>query len=696
MSLPPDASAPTNRLAAETSPYLQQHARNPVDWFPWGPEALAKARELDRPIFLSIGYSACHWCHVMERESFEDEATAAVLNANFVNIKVDREERPDLDQIYMSAVQMMTGGGGWPMSVWLTPDLEPFYGGTYFPPAPRYNMPAFRDVCTALADAWRSRRAEIVERSGFLAEKVREAGGVERSDGALSVDLIVNGANVVSQLFDRVHGGLGRAPKFPHSVEFRLLLRAGARAGIADWRDVVLFSLEKMIRGGIYDQLGGGFHRYSTDAKWLVPHFEKMLYDNALVGLACLEAFQVSRRPIFRDAAAGTLDYILREMTSPEGPFYSAQDADSEGEEGKFFVWTPAELESALGPERARIFGKAYDVTPRGNWEGRSILNLPRPLAEVAGELAISLEELSATLAACRAELLAVRSKRIAPMTDEKILVAWNGMAIEALAVGTQVLGDPRYAVAAARAADYLLANLRTPQGRLLRTARGGRAKLDAYLEDYAYLANGLVSLYEADFNPRWLVEAEALADVMLARFWDPAEGGFFFTADDHEALIARNKDPQDGAIPSGNAMAATALVRLALFTGRSDLSEKAEQTFRLFRGLMADAPHAAAQLLIALSMHLGPTDEVAIVAEVNSAAGAETLRILHDRYRPDKIVALAGPRDVAEAGKRIPLLAGKTAGSEGARVYLCRNFACAAPLDGSEAFRQTWHDEAN
>ncbi|MGL4465253.1 MAG: thioredoxin domain-containing protein, partial [Planctomycetia bacterium] len=538
----------TNRLVDETSPYLLQHAYNPVDWHPWGPEALELARTEDKPIFLSIGYSACHWCHVMERESFENQAIADLMNQHFVNIKVDREERPDLDQIYMNAVVSMTGQGGWPMSVWLTPDLKPFFGGTYFPPTPMYNRPSFPQLILGVADAWRNRRGEIEETTARLVERLHEMARVENTGAAVDENALAKAAVQLERLFDRRFGGIGRAPKFPHSVEFRVMLRAAAKLKNIDYRDLVVHSLDCMIRGGIYDQLGGGFHRYSTDGQWLAPHFEKMLYDNSLVTLACLEGFQASGDPTLRRAAVETLDYVRREMTAPDGSFYSTQDADSEGEEGKFFVWSRAEvlriLEPALGAEDAKRFCYAYDVTDEGNWEHKTILRLPKKIEAAASMTGASVQALEAALARGRKLLFAEREKRVKPGRDEKIVTAWNGMMIDAMAVGAQVLNEPTYAVAAARAADAVLAVLRTPDGRLLRTAKDGRAHLNAYLEDYAFLANGLVSLYEASGDPRWIAEAEALTATMVAEFWDDADGGFFFTGKSHESLLVRGKDP--------------------------------------------------------------------------------------------------------------------------------------------------------
>lgn len=675
----------TNRLARETSPYLLQHAHNPVDWYPWGPEALAEAKRRDQPIFLSIGYSACHWCHVMEHESFEDPNTAKLMNDSFVNVKVDREERPDLDQIYMMAVQIMTQHGGWPMSVWLTPDLKPFYGGTYFPPVRRYNMPAFREVLLAIADAWNNRREQLTQSSEEILNHLRRMTSVSRVEGALEPAILEQAANELARMVDRTWGGIGHAPKFPHSVELRLLLRAGKRFQREELIELAALSLEKMIRGGIYDQLGGGFHRYSTDERWLVPHFEKMLYDNALIPMACLEAWQATGRSLFRDATLDTLDYVLREMTSSEGGFFSTQDADSEGEEGKFFVWSRAEVERILGPEDAKTFGYVYDVTDAGNWEGKNILNLPKPMEQAAKVLAMDFEELTQRMSECRRKLLAARSRRVAPGRDEKVLTAWNGMMIDTMATASMVLGEDRYRQAAIRAADFVLDKMRTANGLLLRTCKDGRATLNAYLEDYAFLANGLVSLYEATFDLRWLREATGLVETMRDQFWDAKEGGFFFTGVDHEALISRGKDPQDGATPSGNSIAVVALVRLARLTRRPEFLELAETTMALFRSIMTRSAVASAQMLLGLGTHLGPSYEFVLVGDPDSSEMSRVRRALHGRFFPDKVMAGSrGNGDGAEA--LVPLLEHKMSVEGRPTLYICRDYACQSPLVGWEA----------
>jgi uncharacterized protein YyaL (SSP411 family) len=681
----------TNHLIAETSPYLKQHAHNPVDWHPWGPEALEKARRVDRPIFLSIGYSACHWCHVMEHESFEDEAVAKILNEHFVSIKIDREERPDLDQIYMTAVQLMTGQGGWPMSIFLTPDLKPFYGGTYFPPEDRYGRPGLKSLLLALVDAWQNRREEINRIAGQRTEQLQAFAKLEADLGDLNEGLIRNAVGRLGQSFDSDQGGFGDAPKFPHPMDLRLLLRAWKRFGNDDALNMVRFTLDHMARGGIYDQLGGGFHRYSTDARWLVPHFEKMLYDNALLTVSYLEAFESTKEPLYRQVVKETLDYVGREMTSPDGAFYSTQDADSEGVEGKFFVWSAKEVQDILGPELAEVFCYVYGVSEEGNWEGHNILHRAKTDDQDARLLRIDLSELREKLAVARRKLFEVRSRRVWPARDEKILTAWNGIMIDALALASQVLDQPNYALSAAKAAAFVLSRMRKPDGRLLRTTfAGSEAKLNGYLEDYSFLINALVTLYEATFELRWIEAALDLLNVMVDQFWDQTEGGFFYTGRDHETLIVRTKDPQDNATPSGNSMAITALLRLAKLTGRSDLLQKAEASLRYFRGLMANQPMAAGQMLIALDFYLGSVQEFAVVGDPEAEETRRVLRAIRTGFRPNKVVAMKRARDDSDkADKLLPLLAGKES-KETVTTYICENFACQAPLVGAEPVEKT------
>jgi uncharacterized protein len=677
----------TNHLANETSPYLKQHVHNPVDWYPWGPEALARAKELNRPIFLSIGYSACHWCHVMENESFEDPAIGELLNNHFVSIKVDREERPDVDQVYMDFVVRTTGHGGWPMSVFLTPDLKPFHGGTYYPPDDRYGgqMPSFRRLLEAVNDTWQNRHPDVLQAADQITQQLREGSRVEPARGDLDPQLIRNAVHDLSRAFDARHGGFGQAPKFPHPMEIRLLLRAWKRFGDEDALNMAKVTLDHMARGGIYDHLGGGFHRYSTDASWLVPHFEKMLYDNALLTAAYLEAFQATGEPLYRTVVEETLTYIRREMTSADGPFFSTQDADSEGVEGKFFVWSLAEVESVLGKELAEPFSYAYDVTAEGNWEDHNILHRIKTDEQDARMLRIPVDELKLKLAEAKRKLFEARSRRIPPGRDEKVLTAWNALMIGAFAQAAQALDDSAYATIAARTTEFLLKTMRAGGGKLLRTwSAGSEPKLNAYLEDYSYLVDALVSLYEATFELRWIESGLELTHVMLDQFWDESEGGFYFTGRDHEPLITRTKDLLDNATPSGNAMAATALLRLAKLTGRRDLEDKAEATLRLCRDLMAERPMGCGQMLIALDFHLGPVQEFAVVGDPASEETHRVLRAIRGQFRPNKGVAMKSPNDDATE-QVVPLLAGRKASGK-VTTYVCQEFVCQAPLVGAAA----------
>ena len=673
----------TNRLIHESSPYLRQHAHNPVDWYPWGEEALRRARELDRPIFLSIGYSACHWCHVMEHESFEDAEVADILNRHFLSIKVDREERPDLDQIYMAAVQLMTRQGGWPMSMFLTPDLQPFYGGTYFPPDDRYGRPGFKRLLLSLAQAWKDQRQTIHEQAGHVTEHVQAMMRLESAGGELGVELLRNAVTVLSRSFDHANGGFGSAPKFPHPLELRLLLRCAVRFDDDDALGMVKQTLDHMARGGMYDQLGGGFHRYSTDERWLVPHFEKMLYDNSLLASAYVEAYQVTGEPFYRQIVEETLAYTLREMTSPEGPFYSTQDADSEGVEGKFFVWSQDEIERVLGKD-AELFCSIYDVTAEGNWEGHNILHLARGLDQEARLMGQNEEDLRRRLGQCKRKLLEVRNRRVWSGRDEKFLTSWNGLMIAAMAKAYQILEKPEYLQAAVRAADYILTKMRSADGLLRRTAGAGApAKLNAYLEDYTFMMDALVTLYEASFETPWLTAALELAQITVAQFWDDAEGGFFYTGKDHEQLIARSKDPHDSSVPSGNSLAVLSFLRLAKLTGRRDHFEMAEKTLHLFRDLMVSSPMAAPQMLSALDFYLGPVQELAVVGDVNSAKTQKALRIIRQRFRPNQVVAFKSTTEESSALEAtIPLLGGKTSHGE-VTTYICHDFACQAPVVG-------------
>jgi uncharacterized protein len=604
----------TNRLAQETSPYLRQHAHNPVDWFPWGEEALARARDLERPIFLSIGYSACHWCHVMEHESFEDPEIGNILNDNFVSIKVDREERPDLDQVYMAFVQRATGHGGWPMSVFLTPEAQPFFGGTYFPPDERYGgqMPSFRRVLLSVIDWWQGRRDEVKKSARVVTHELRNVLRLEPQPGDLDPSLLSRVTEQLARAFDSREGGFGSQPKFPHPTELRLLLRVARRFDDKQALNMARLTLDKMAMGGMYDQLGGGFHRYSTERTWTVPHFEKMLYDNAQLCEIYADAYRTTKKPQYKRVLEQTLAYINREMTSPEGGFYSALDADSQGEEGRFYVWTAKEIDAVLADKsQAELFKQVYGADGPANFESRYyILTLPRPLADRAKDLELTEETLEARLAPLRERLFQVRAKRPRPFLDTKILTAWNGQMIAGLAVAGQALGDKKPIENAARAANFVLQTLRTKNGRLLRSygaapGQKGEARLNGYLDDYAFLVHGLLCLHDATGQKRWLDEAKTLTDLMIEFHGDKEHGGFYYTSNDHEKLFARSKDQYDAAQPAGNSVAASNLVRLAAKTGDERYTREAEKTFKALAASLKANPASLTALADALGMYL-------------------------------------------------------------------------------------------
>ena len=680
----------TNRLATQTSPYLLQHAHNPVDWYPWGPEALAAAKESDKPIFLSIGYAACHWCHVMERESFEDEATADDLRRDFIAIKVDREERPDLDQVYMGAVQAMTGGGGWPMSVFLTPDGRPFYGGTYFPSEPHHGLPSFRQVLAGVASAWREDRTAI-EASGsrLVASLVEQAGALGSTgdrpeladDGRLDAAVEALQASV-----DARRGGWGGAPKFPAPMTIELLLRraTGADGRVATGEDaddralaMARRTLDAMADGGIRDQLGGGFHRYATDAAWLVPHFEQMLYDNAQLARVYVHAWQLTGDARYRDVAEGVLDFMADRLRTEDGAFAASLDADTDGVEGATFTWTADEIREVLGPSDADLFAASYGVTDAGNWEGRTILSRVRSDAEIADQLGVTPLEISSRLEAALAALRARRSTRPQPARDDKALAAWNGLAIAAFADAAAAGMSERYRALAEEAATAILRGLRRPDGRLGRSWKDGRASADGVLEDYAHLAEGLLALYQSTFDERWFTAARELVDVILDRFADPA-GGFFDTADDAETLVTRPKDVQDNAIPSGGAMAATVLLRLAALTGESRYRDAAEAAIGQVLGVAPGHPTFFGQWLVALDLALAAVAEVAVVGSPDTDATKALIAAAREGYRPNQVLAASARPEVSA----VPLLHGRTLLDGRPTAYVCRNFACRRPVN--------------
>ncbi len=682
MDTPENSPHRANRLIHETSPYLLQHAHNPVDWYPWGPEALDRARREDRLIQLSIGYSACHWCHVMERESFENDSIAELMNQHFVNIKVDREERPDLDEIYMAATLAMNRGqGGWPMTVFLTPEGEPLFAGTYFPPSDSHGRPGFPTLLKQIAGGWEENRAEFRAQAKTVLEHLR---GITNLGPrvAVTADVLETCVDAYASVFDGQFGGFGPAPKFPQATGLSLLLRIHRRFGDERALDMVEKTLEAMAYGGLYDQVGGGFARYATDRRWLIPHFEKMLYDNALLTRAYLEAYQVTGRDLYARVARETLDYVLREMTS-DGGFYSSTDADSEGEEGKFFVWRPDEIVALLGEETGRWFNTFYDITPEGNWEGKNILNCPRSVGEVAEELGVDVQALEAALAAARERVYQARLTRVPPSLDDKILTAWNGLMIGAFAEGFRVLGDERYLDAARTGAEFVLQFLTTPNGRLLRTHRAGKSHLDAYLEDYAYLSEGLIDLYEAGGHVRYLREAERLLLLMLVLFSDEESGAFFNTASDHETLVLRYREGSDGATPSANATAASALARMSYHLDRTDLREAAIRSLQAYGAPIAKYPRGYAKSLTVADFLLEGPVEIALVGVPGSEDHEALRRVIAAHYLPNRIQAWRDPR--ADDDAKLPLLEGKGAVGGKAALYVCRDFSCQTPVSDEE-----------
>ncbi len=671
-----------NRLAGETSPYLLQHARNPVDWYPWGPEALERAAREQKPIFLSIGYAACHWCHVMERESFENEETARFLNEHFVCIKVDREERPDLDDVYMAATVAISGSGGWPMSVFLLPDQRPFFAGTYFPPSDRYGRPGFPTLIARIAQLFQGEREKLLEEATALTSYVKAQAALPAS-GAIPASAVTDAVRALQSGFDEVWGGFGPAPKFPAAQTLSLLLTHHAATGDAVALEMAEVTLAGMKNGGMYDQLGGGFARYSTDERWLVPHFEKMLYDNAALAPVYLEAFQLTGDPEYRRIADETLAYVMREMQSQEGGYYSATDADSEGVEGKYFVFSLDEIQSQLTREEAEYFAFFYDVTPEGNWEGTNVLNTPRTLAQASDVLGVAVPELERILASARAKLFEVRKQRVPPLHDDKIITAWNGLMLGAMAEGARVLGKREYLESAERAARHALTTLRRPDGRLYRTARNGDAHLAAYLEDYAYLADGLVTLFEAGAGFEFRRAALELAEIMVRDFGDDPDGGaFFHTAKDHEQLIARTREGHDGALPNPNAIAARALVRLGRHFDRPELVERAARAIEAYGGSVARLPRAFASSLNVRSLLSEPAVELCITGVAGTPERDAIERAVARAFLPNRVLAHVDPED---PNPSLPLTRDKGLVGGKPALYVCRNYACEAPITDPE-----------
>jgi uncharacterized protein len=669
-----------NRLTHENSPYLLQHIDNPVDWYPWGEEALQKARQEDKPIFLSIGYAACHWCHVMAHESFEDPNIAAIMNEHFVNIKVDREERPDLDSIYMNAVVALTGQGGWPMSVFLTPDGKPFYGGTYFPPVRRYNMPSFVEVLHSVARAWQDNRDQLLKSSDEITSHIQSEIKLGQAGEGISEELLQQASLNLAQTYDWIHGGWGSAPKFPQPMAIEFLLRKAAQ-GDKFALEIAYHALRAMAKGGMYDVVGGGFARYSVDDRWLVPHFEKMLYDNAQLAKVYLYGYLLTGDLSLRKVCEATLDFIIRELRHPEGGFFSSLDADSEGEEGKFYVWTSKEIRQALGNQEDEEFiTAAYNVTDGGNFEGKTVLQRALDDKDLASRFEISEEEVAERFERIHEQLRIVRSARMRPGTDDKVLTSWNGMMLTAFAEAARYLKRPDYLKIAIENANFLL-NVLHPEDRLLRSWRNGIARHNAYLEDYASLILGLLALYQTDSNPRWYQAATDLGENMLYHYQDP-EGGFFDTRDDHEPLLTRPKDLQDNATPSGNAMAALGLIQLSALKGSQPWSEIAEKMMGVIQQATARYPTSFAKWLIGLDLAHSGVQEVAILGNPEDDRTADLVKALWSKFRPRVVAAIS---NYPAPEKSPPLLEGRALKDNSPTAYVCQNFVCLQPVNRSE-----------
>ncbi|MEW6129218.1 MAG: thioredoxin domain-containing protein [Acidobacteriota bacterium] len=671
--------SPANRLINETSPYLAQHAYNPVDWYPWSDEAIEKSRREDKPILLSIGYSACHWCHVMAHESFENAAIATLMNELFICIKIDREERPDIDAIYMNAIQMLTGHGGWPLTVFLTPQLKPFYGGTYFPPEDRRGMPGFPKVLRTIADAYHTKRNEIEDSAKAITEELQKTNRFFVSNEMLTVELLHNAFNSLSLSFDPQYGGFGNAPKFPPSMTLMFLLRYYRRTQSPDALKMVEETLQQMANGGLYDHLGGGFARYSVDQFWLVPHFEKMLYDNALLARAFLQTFQITQNPFYSRIAEEILEYIYRDLTDKTGGFYSAEDADSEGVEGKFYVWQRNEVVELLGEEVGEIFCDFYDISEAGNFERQnSIIHIKKPLDSFAQEHQLSTARLNDILQQGRKALFYKRLQRIRPGLDDKIITSWNGLMLTAFAEAANILGRDDYREIARRNGDFIMQNL-IRQGRLLRTYKNQLSKLNAYLEDYAFAAEGFLSLYECTFEITYFNQAKSLADQMLQYFWDEQDGGFYFTSSDHESLITRNKDFFDNAIPSGNSVVSLVLQKLAIITGEHTYANYATTILRMIQPAMKRYPTAFGYALCALDFYLDEAAEFVLVGEPSSHEIKQYIKEIYSRFIPNKVIALVDPEDKT-AMANFKLIDGKVAIQGLPTAYLCQNYTCLSP----------------
>ncbi|MCF7973393.1 MAG: thioredoxin domain-containing protein [Phycisphaerae bacterium] len=677
----------TNRLIHETSPYLLQHAHNPVDWHAWSEEAFGKARAEDKPIFLSIGYSTCHWCHVMEHESFENTEIAAVLNEHFVCIKVDREQRPDVDAVYMEAVTLLSGSGGWPLSAFITPDGQTFYGGTYFPPEPRYGRPGFKQVLLAVAEAWQGQRSALLESAEKIGAHLDQTSGPK--DGTMDRGILDLPYSTLCRIYDADHGGFGGAPKFPQPSQLDFLLDYYFRTGLTPALEMVTHTLDVMAKAGMYDHLGGGFHRYATDDQWLVPHFEKMLYDQALISRVYLDAFKITENPEYRRIVCETLDYVLRDLRDPDGAFYAAEDADSEGHEGKFYVWTPEQIRENLTDVQARVFLAYYGVTESGNYEqGQSILNVTRPLEAVAADLGVSLDDAKTGLKQAQARLFDVRAKRVRPHRDDKIITAWNGLFISSLARAGAALDRPDYVLAAGTAARQVLDKLEK-DGRLMRSLALGKTSGPGFLDDYAFFVAGLLDLYESTFETIWLQQAHRLAGRMVELFDDPGQTGFYLAAEDGETLLTRRHKPDyDGAVPSGNSVAAMSLVRLGHMTGNTRLTEKADSLIKYLGGHMKESLVGLTTGACAVAFWLWPSTEIVLVGDSDDPDLLAMQQRLHQAYLPNTVTlcrTLAGQGQTIEA--LIPMAKAMVEINGAATAYVCEDFVCKKPVNSVKEF---------
>ncbi len=660
----------TNALINETSPYLLQHAHNPVNWYPFGTSAFTLAKSENKPIFLSIGYSACHWCHVMEEESFENEEIAKLLNDNFISIKVDREERPDVDQVYMTAVQMLTGSGGWPLSVFITPELKPFYGGTYFPPEDKYGRTGFKTVLTQIAKAWKNDKGNIVSSADSLTAALKSVEKTKGNTGeAITEAPFKKAAGNLKSSFDSQWGGFGGAPKFPSTGLMRFLLRQYKNTGDKSLLNMVTKTLDQMSIGGIYDKVGGGFHRYSVDNEWLVPHFEKMLYDNALLSIAYLNAYQITHNPEYKKTVIETLDYIKREMTTPKGGFYSSQDADSEGEEGVYYIWTPEQIEKILGKKDGKIFNKVFGITTSGNFEGK---NIPRLSGKISDP-----EKITEMLVKLRIE----REKRVHPAKDTKIITAWNGLMISAFAKSAPVFEDNNFLTTAQNAADFILSNL-VENGELYHSYSKNKRSGSGYLDDYVYFIEGLIDLYEADFNVKWLKNAEKLADSLISDFWYNDDSCFNYASDAHKNVLVKFRPSYDQALPSGNAVAAMSLQRLSVLTGKKEYKQKAERILKRFQKDINQSPRGFCFMLCAMDFYLRGATEIAVIGSKNKK---DIFSVIYNTFLPNKIIAFSENGD----GKTLPLLKNKKIIDGKTTVYLCKNYQCKAPVTSIEELKK-------